>query len=351
MIVARKTTVEKTAVVLLNLGGPLKESDIRPFLFSFFRDENVITAPNPLRFLIALWIAVTRSKGAAKDSYAHLGGKSPLLENTEAQARALEAELQKTNPAAKVFIAMRHWHPRSFETAAAVAAFQPDKIVLLPLYPQYSTTTTLSAFQDWDRAAEKAGLACVPSQRVCCYPENEGFVAASAEKILETLTRAKGQKIRLLFSAHGLPEKIIQSGDPYQKQIERTVAAIVRKIDIPGLDWQVCYQSRVGRLKWIGPPIDEALRKAADDKTGVAVYPLAFVSEHVETLVELDIEYLHRAAALGIGAYLRVPAVGDHPRFIAGLKNLVLSDVKEDVLPDGAPQACGARCYCKEKKK
>ncbi|MBU6474987.1 MAG: ferrochelatase [Alphaproteobacteria bacterium] len=331
----------KRAVVLLNLGGPSREEDIRPFLFSFFRDENVITVPNPLRFLIALWISLARSKGAAKEAYAPLGGKSPLLENTQAQARALEAELQKENPQSRVFIAMRHWHPRSFATARAVASFRPDEIVLLPLYPQYSTTTTLSALQDWRRAAAAAGLEDVETKTVCCYPDDAGFVAASAELILETLGKATGKKMRLLFSAHGLPEKIVKSGDPYQKQVERTAAAIVRKIGIPALDWQVCYQSRVGRLKWIGPSIGETLQKAAADGAGVAVYPLAFVSEHVETLVELDIEYRRRAAELGLDTYLRVPAAGTHPRFIAGLKGLVSAG--------GTPSPCAERCHCKEK--
>ncbi len=336
---------KKTAVVLLNLGGPLKQEDIRPFLFSFFRDENVITVPNPLRFLIALWISLTRSKGAAKTSYAHLGGKSPLLQNTENQAAALERELQKTNPAARVFIAMRHWHPRAGKTAAEVAAFRPEKIVLLPLYPQYSTTTTLSALQDWARAATKAGLDKVETRTICCYPENAGFVAASAALIGETLDKTAGEKTRLLFSAHGLPEKIITGGDPYQKHIGRTAEAIVKQPGLPDLDWQICYQSRVGRLKWIGPSIDEALQQAAADKTGVVIYPLAFVSEHVETLVELDLEYRHRAAELGVPAYHRVPTAGTHPLFVAGLKDLVLSGM-------AAQGCCGPqdRCYRKEKK-
>ena len=342
MAAGEKNMAGKTAVVLLNLGGPLKAEDIRPFLFNFFRDENVITAPNPLRFLIALWISLTRSKGAAKTSYAHLGGKSPLLKNTENQAAVLERELQKTDAQTRVFIVMRHWHPRADATAAEISAFHPDRIVLLPLYPQYSTTTTLSALQDWQRTAEKFGFDKIATQTVCCYPENEGFVSASAELIGETIDKTGGQKTRLLFSAHGLPEKIIAGGDPYQKQIEATAAAIVEKLGLPDLDWQVCYQSRVGRLKWIGPSIDEALQKAAADKTDVVIYPLAFVSEHVETLVELDIEYRHRAAAWGVTAYHRVPTAGTHPLFVAGLKDLVLSGAP--------PQSCAGRCYCREKK-
>lgn len=312
---------EKLAVVLLNLGGPLKEADITPFLFNFFRDKNVITVPNPFRFMLAAWIALSRGRGAAQKAYASLGGKSPLLENTQAQATALEESLKKDGVTARVFVSMRHWHPRADEAVKEVAAFQPDKIILLPLYPQFSTTTTLSAVQDWRRAAREAGLH-TPLEVVCCYPVNPGFISASAALIHEELRKAP-HRMRVLFSAHGLPEEIIRAGDPYQQQCEQTAEAIVQKLNMPALDWQICYQSRIGRLKWIGPSIEEALEKAADDKLGVIVYPLAFVSEHVETLVELDIDYRLRAEAMGIRPFIRVSTVGTHPRFIEGLRDLV----------------------------
>ena len=339
-----KSSSVKLAVVLLNLGGPARETDIRPFLFNFFRDKNVITLPNPFRYLLAVWIACTRSRGAAKKAYAPLGCKSPLLENTIAQAQALEKELHKSNPAARVFVSMRHWHPMADAVVKEVAAFQPDKIILLPLYPQYSTTTTFSALQDWRAAAHRAGLQA-PIKEVCCYPVNSGFVSASAALILEALKNAP-QKTRVLFSAHGLPEKIISKGDPYQQHCEQTAAAIVKQMNRSFLDWQICYQSRIGRLKWIGPSIEEALQKAADDKTGVVVYPLAFVSEHVETLVELDIDYRQRASAMGIEPFLRVPTVGTHPQFIAGLRELVISCAAGE--PSGEPS--GRNClenFCK----
>ena len=315
------TGTPKTAVILFNLGGPGKEADIAPFLFSFFRDKNVITLPNPLRYLLAAWIAFSRSRGAARKAYALLGGKSPLLENTRAQARALETLLLKEGRAARVFVVMRHWHPRAGDVVKEVAAYQPDKIVLLPLYPQFSTTTTLSAIQDWHSAARQAGLTCT-TEVVCCYPTNAGFVAAATAQIQEALKTAP-HRVRVLFSAHGLPQKIVDKGDPYQKQCEATAAAIVRQLNVPVLDWQLCYQSRIGRLKWISPSVEEALQKAADDGVGVIIYPLAFISEHVETLVELDIEYRNRAEAMGIKPYVRVQTVGIHPRFIAGLGDLI----------------------------
>jgi len=330
---------QKIAVVLLNLGGPSKEADIAPFLFNFFRDENVITLPNPFRYLLAAWISWSRSRGAAKTAYAPLGNKSPLLENTLSQGKALERALQKDGAAARVFVCMRHWHPMADEVTKQVAAYRPDKIVLLPLYPQFSTTTTFSALQDWHRAAQAAGLQ-VPTESVCCYPVNAGFVAASAAMIQEELRKAP-RRARILFSAHGLPEKIIRKGDPYQKQCEQSAAAIVNQMNVPALDWQMCYQSRVGRLKWIGPSVEEALQKAADDKAGVIVYPLAFVSEHVETLVELDIEYRNRAAAMGIHPFLRVPTVGTHPRFIEGLRDLVMGNDRAR----NCPLTFGKCCY------
>jgi ferrochelatase len=318
----------KTAVVLLNLGGPAREEDIAPFLFNFFRDKNVITLPNPLRYMLAHWISKTRSKGAAKKAYAPLGGKSPLLGNTQAQAQALQKVLGE---GMRVFVSMRHWHPMSDEVARDVAAYQPQKIILLPLYPQFSTTTTLSALEDWQRAANKAGLTA-PTETVCCYPADPGFVAASAALIRTEINKASGP-VRLLFSAHGLPEKIIRKGDPYQLHCEKTAAAIAQALNIPGLDWSLCYQSRVGRLKWIGPSIGQEIARAAKDKTGVVIYPLAFVSEHVETLVELDIEYQQRAADLGITTYLRVPTVGTHPLFIEGLRQLALGTTRKRNCP------------------
>lgn len=345
-IAAGKTASEKTAIVLFNLGSPAQEKDIRPFLFNFFRDRHIITLPNPLRFLLACWIAWSRGRGAARAAYRQIGGKSPLLGNTRMQAWALEQDVQKHHPQARVFIAMRHWHPLAAAAVKEVAAFQPDKIVLLPLYPQYSTTTTLSALENWKQEAKKAGLTA-PTQAVCCYPADEGFIAAGAA-LIQAALKELPKKTRVLFSAHGLPEKIIRAGDPYQLHCEKTVEALLRKLDTPLLDWQICYQSRIGRLPWIGPSIDEALERAADDKVSVVVYPIAFVSEHVETLVELDREYRDRAAAMGIQNYVRVPTVGTHPAFIDGLCKLVLSSARGDAPRTSCDASCG-KCFYKVK--
>ena len=312
---------QKIAVVLMNLGGPLKEDDIKPFLFNFFMDKNIIGAPLPIRWMLAKWISYSRGSGAAKTSYAALGGKSPLLENTQAQANALESALRQTHDDVKVFVTMRYWHPMSPETIANVKAYAPDRIILLPLYPQFSTTTSFSSIQNWEREAKKAGLN-IPTDKICCYPYQAGFIDASADLIRSALEKSSGQT-RVLFSAHGLPEKTIEGGDPYQHQCEQTAQKIVDKLAIAGLDWQVCYQSRVGPLKWIGPSTEQALDKAAADGVGVVIYPHAFVNEHVETLVEIEEEYREYAHKKGLHAFARVPTVSTHPAFIAGLAALV----------------------------
>lgn len=313
----------KTAVVLFNLGGPDKPESIRPFLLNFFMDPNIIQAPYPVRFAVSRLIANRRSKNEAGTAYGKLGGKSPLLDNTNLQAGALQGAL---GPDYRVFVCMRYWHPLAGTVASLVKDYNPDQIILLPLYPQFSTTTTHSSFQDWNKAAAKIGLKA-PTRYLCCYPLASGFIAASAARIRpvyqELLARHPKTPPRILFSAHGLPEKIIRGGDPYQWQCEISARQIAEELGIYNLDWQVCYQSRVGPLKWIGPSTEEALHKAAKDQVPVLIYPHAFVSEHVETLVEIEDEYRHLASKLGIPDFARVETVGTHPEFIKGLAETV----------------------------
>ena len=315
--------MSKTAVVLFNLGGPDRPDAVEPFLFNLFFDPAIIRLPTPLRWLLAKLIARRRAP-VAQEIYRKIGGGSPLLPNTEAQAMALEATLQaKGLGEIKVFIAMRYWHPRARETARAVAAFGPDQIVLLSLYPQYSTTTTASSLQEWQREAKAAGLTA-PTQAVCCYPEEAGFVEAMVEGLRAALRQLNHKRPpRVLFSAHGLPKKIVDRGDPYQWQVEQSVAEVLRRLGEVNLDWQICYQSRVGPLEWIGPATDSEIEKAAREGRPIVVVPIAFVSEHSETLVELDIEYRKLAEEAGAPAYIRVATAGTDAAFIAGLAGLV----------------------------
>ena len=313
----------RIGVVLFNLGGPDSLEAVKPFLFNLFNDKAIIGLPQPLRRLLA-WRISTGREEEAKANYAHMGGSSPLKRETEAQRQALETALASALPGdtVKVVTAMRYWRPLTEEAAAEMAAFRPDEVVLLPLYPQFSTTTTGSSLAAWRRTYKGRGREHV----VCCYPGEPGFLDAHAQRILAVWDAAeRPQTLRLLFSAHGLPERVIQAGDPYQWQVERTCAAIAGKLEAawPGLDWSICYQSRVGPLKWIGPSTPDAIGQAIDDGKGVLLVPVAFVSEHVETLVELDRDYAELAHERGAAHYLRAPAVGVLPDFIDGLAGSV----------------------------
>ena len=313
----------RTAIVLLNLGGPDGPRAVRPFLFNLFNDPAIIAAPGPLRWLLAQAISRRRAP-VARRIYGELGGGSPLLANTEAQARALEAaaNAEAGDGEVKAFIAMRYWHPMSEETARAVKAYDPERVVLLPLYPQFSTTTTGSSIAAWAGAAARARLE-VPTKTLCCYPSEPGFVAEVAGQLRSALVQAAGHGApRVLFSAHGLPKKIVERGDPYQWQVERTVAAVVEALGQGDLDWRVCYQSRIGPLEWIGPSTEAEIARAGRDGVALVVVPIAFVSEHSETLVELDIEYRRLAREAGVPAYVRAPTVGAGAAFIAGLADL-----------------------------
>jgi ferrochelatase len=310
----------RRAVVLMNLGGPDSPRAVRPFLVNLFSDPAIIALPFALRWPLARLIA-WRRVNVARDIYDHLGGGSPLLANTRAQAEAAEQVLGADY---RCFVAMRYWHPLTPETAALVKAWEPNDVICLPLYPQYSTTTTASSLAVWRREAGRQGLAC-PMRVVDSYPTAPGFITALAETIAPLFDQAAQQhaRLRLLLSAHGLPLKIVQAGDPYPKQVEATAAAVVAALDRPDLDWVVCYQSRVGPLAWLGPGTDEEIRRAGKDGVALIVAPISFVSEHSETLVELDRDYRRLAEESGVPGYYRSPAVGTHPRFIAALAELV----------------------------
>ena len=308
----------KTAIVLFNLGGPDRPEAVRGFLRNLFSDPAILRVPWPVRPLLASLIAGRRAPTARK-IYEEIGGRSPILPQTETQAAALTEALG--SPDVRVFIAMRYWHPMSDETARAVKSWGAGRVLLLPLYPQFSTTTTQSSLDAWTRAAAKAGLS-VPTRAVCCFPVEDGFVHAYADLLRQALNAA-GDNPRILFSAHGLPERIVEAGDPYVWQVEQGAAAIAKAAGLSSGSWRVTYQSRVGPLKWVGPATDDEIRAAGRDGVDLVVVPIAFVSEHSETLVELDIEYRKLATDSGVKRYTRVPTVGVHPAFVAGLTQVV----------------------------
>jgi len=332
---------QKVAVVLFNLGGPNSLEAVQPFLFNLFNDPCIINAPRPIRYLLAQFISRRRNKKAQK-IYSVLGGASPIVPQTEAQAMALEAELQ-AHGSFKVFYAMRYWHPMAPEVVAEVRNFNPDRVILLPLYPQFSDATSASSIEDW---RNNAGDLNEKEVSVCCYPTEPGFIRAYVELIKPVLANASAQgKTRLLFSAHGLPVKNIKKGDPYQWQIEQSVAAIVKSLNVKDLDYKICYQSRVGLLEWLSPYTDEEIAVAGRDGVSVVLVPIAFVSEHSETLVELDVEYKELAEECGVPGYFRVPTVTTHPQFISGLASLCLQSLGKSVCIRKCPDWC-KKCFC-----
>jgi len=313
----RLMTSRRVAIILFNLGGPDSPDAVRPFLFNLFNDKAIIRAPQPFRFFIAQLISRTRAK-LAKANYAMMGGASPIVAETQKQAEALEAAIGKrvSNVTFKCFPAMRYWRPFAKDAARAAEAWSATDAILLPLYPQFSSTTTASSLAAWKRVSD------LPFSIICCYPAGAGFAQAHAEAILQTW-RAAGSpaNLRVLFSAHGLPQTVVARGDPYQWQVEQSVAA-VRKLLPQTWENRLCYQSRVGPMRWLEPSTEHEIRAAAADGVGVIVCPIAFVSEHIETLVELDIEYARLANRLNLPFYLRAPTPGVAPRFIDALAAL-----------------------------
>ena len=316
--------MKRIAVLLFNLGGPKNPEDVQGFLYNLFADKNIINLPFGIRQGVASLISSRRAP-SAKKNYAHMGGGSPILKETQAQAEALEAYIAANTKGieAKVFIGMRYWHPFIEEAVREIDAWGPDEIVLLPLYPQFSSTTTLSSFQ----AFQKAYLGKARVTSVCCYSDNAHFIKAHVDAIREKIgTLKQPGHYRLLFSAHGLPESIIARGDPYQEQVESCVAKIMAQLGNP-IEHSICYQSRVGPMKWIGPSTDATIQKAGADGKSIILVPIAFVSEHIETLVELDIEYAHLAAASGVKDYIRLSALGVNASYIKALNDEVLKAI------------------------
>lgn len=345
----------KIAVVLFNLGAPDSPDAVGPFLRNLFRDPAILRVPSVVRLFLATIISYRRTS-EAKKIYDKIGGSSPLLAETQRQADALMTELDRTGgDTYGVFIAMRHWHPFTAEAVQQVSEFGADRIVLLPLYPQYSTTTTASSIAAWHQAARKHKLSA-PTVAVCCYPHQADWIQCQADLLNSSLSQCAEDEgsMRILFSAHGLPKRIVDGGDPYPDHVVRTATAIidlVAKQKERPLDWVVCYQSKVGPLEWIGPSTEAEIERAGRDRKSVVVAPISFVSEHSETLVELDITFRELADSCGVGGFYRVPTAGIHPGFISGLAANVASAVARDTPVDSAPggRICGVEmsaCPC-----
>jgi protoporphyrin/coproporphyrin ferrochelatase len=305
-----------TAVFLMNLGGPRNLAEVEPYLYELFSDPLVVAAPfGPFRPLFAKLVSKTRAPSSA-EKYALIGGKSPLVEGTEAQARALEAAL---GAGYSCHLAMRCGHPNTEEGVAAALAAGAERAVALPLYPQYANATTRSSLLELRRLWPKGR----PLAEICTWHDHEGYLDASAAALRETLAMVPADlrdRVLVIFSAHGLPMSQVRKGDPYPTYIEHSSRETARRAGVTR--WQVTYQSRVGPTKWLGPDTVEWLGANAKDLVVVTV-PIAFVSEHLETLYDMDMLAKDSATKAGAKAYLRVPALGTRPDFIAALADVV----------------------------
>ena len=311
----------KKAVILFNLGGPDKLESVEPFLFNLFNDPAIISIPSIFRYLLAKLISKRRAP-IAKKIYKEIGGKSPILELTQEQAKSLENNLLEKGDY-KCFVVMRCWDPRASNVIRKVKEYNPGEIILLPLYPQYSASTSGSSINEWNELCKKENY-IVKTKTICCYPTENNFIESHVNLIKKTLKTLENNNFKLLFSAHGLPESKIKKGDPYQWHVEETVKGIMSRLKNGDLDYVISYQSRVGPMEWIGPFTDVEIIKHSKEKKGIVIVPVAFVSEHSETLVELDIEYKKLAEKNGCSFYKRVPALGIEENFIKGLSELVL---------------------------
>jgi ferrochelatase len=319
-------------VVLFQLGGPDSLEAVEPFLFNLFSDPDIIDFPFARLARPTLARLAARHRAAhARRHYAEIGGRSPIRELTERQAAALERELRLALDA-HVWVAMRYWHPLTEDVVRAVASADPGELVLLPMYPQYSKTTSGSSLNEWRR--QWARLAGRPRREKVIreFYSHPGYLDAVAERINDGLARFPAREApTLVFSAHGIPMSDIEAGDPYQRQVEETVALVIERGGWPN-PHTLCYQSKVGPGRWTEPLLPATLKKlAAEGARNILVIPIAFVTDHVETLHEIDLEARAEAKKLGLGQFELMPALNNSPLFIRALAELVLRTVRTAV--------------------
>jgi len=327
--------MSKFAVVLFNLGGPDSLEAIRPFLFNLFSDRDIFKIPVGQKFFAKIMSGFRAP--AVKEKYKRIGGKSPINEWTQLQRSMLQQELQKMVPGIDVYAAMRYWNPTIKDIAEKVSEKAFDRIALLPLYPHYSITTTGSSFNEWKRSykGEVAKLTYVYD-----YFDNRRYIHALNERIDETILRFPENvrdDIQLVFSAHGLPESIVKQGDPYPKQIDQTIACVMNARHFSH-EYHLCFQSKVGPVKWLKPSTDEMIRGLAEKrKKQLLVIPISFVSDHIETLFELDIEYRMIADEVDIENYIVMKGLNDSKTFIGALKELTVQALQIQSMTDSEP--------------
>lgn len=314
----------KIGVVLFQLGGPDSVEAVEPFLVNLFNDPDIIDFPLAQLARPTLARLVARHRASkVRQHYGEIGGGSPIIELTRRQAKALEQELRASMDA-RVFVAMRYWHPLIEEVVEAIRDCPFDRLVLLPLYPQYSQVTTRSSLNEWNRKWQATTANNVPTSVVRQFYDHPLYLEALVEKINQALARFPvGPPVYMVFSAHGIPADVVKNGDPYQVQTEATVRLVLERGG-----WShphvLCYQSKVGPGRWLRPMLPETLDSLrAQGLSHILVIPISFVTDHVETLYEIDIEARQRAAALGFSQFEMMPALNDSALFIRALADLV----------------------------
>jgi ferrochelatase len=316
-------TQNKIGILLLNLGGPERPEDVRPFLYNLFSDRQIIRlGPSFLQKPIA-WFIAHRRAPKSMANYARIGGGSPIRKKTEEQALALEVALRQDGRFI-VRSCMRYWHPYAAEALMAMQQARVEEIIALPLYPHYSIATTGSSLSDLHRTATQLGLD-IPIRDIHSWPSEPSFIACLANRIRTGLQTFQGKPVQVVYSAHSLPVQFIREGDPYVDHLQQTIAAVEA---LTGTQGRLCYQSRSGPVEWLEPSLPETLLSlAAEGCTNVLVVPISFVSDHVETLYEIDMQYREMAVELGMG-FASTAALNADPRFIEGLRSLVLASLE-----------------------
>jgi protoporphyrin/coproporphyrin ferrochelatase len=322
----------KLGVLLFNMGGPETLADVRPFLFNLFSDPEIVRLPIRAMQKPLAWLISTARHKKSSGYYAQIGGGSPLRRITEEQAAALREELARRGVEANVYVGMRYWRPFTEEAIDRIVRDGADQLILLPLYPQFSVSTTGSSFKDFEALMEKRnGLQRMRRQRIPQWHTHETYIKALTRQIAEEIEKfpdPNPRRVHLLFSAHSVPQSYIENGDPYLQHIEETVRLVSEELG--GLNpIHLSFQSKVGPVKWLEPSTDAKLRELASQGVEQALaIPISFVSDHIETLYELDILYKKLADEIGIKTYRRVPALNCDPTFISALADLVCENLK-----------------------
>lgn len=325
----------RVGVLLLNLGGPDQLEDVGPFLFNLFSDPEIIRLPFTWLQRPLAWFISTRRTNTSQENYRQIGGGSPLRQITEAQAQALQAQLSDKGQEAQTYIGMRYWHPFTEEAIARIKRDRPERLVILPLYPQFSISTSGSSFRLLERLwLEDPKLNRIEYTVIPSWYKQPGYLQAMADLIDKELEQfAHPDQVQIFFSAHGVPRSYVEeAGDPYQQEIEDCTALIMQTLNRPN-PHTLAYQSRVGPVEWLQPYTEDAIQAlGTQGVNNLLVVPISFVSEHIETLQEIDIEYREVAEQAGIHNFRRVPALNTHPLFIEAMADLVVEALQSPSL-------------------